>query len=113
MIALTHAKEASQPGGSDPAASRSSEFSAIEGGREHYDGPTLLVGAYAAVWVILMAWLALMWRKQQTLKARVIGLEAAIERAASAQSATSARTSNVTLETSSTARAPSTAQSQG
>jgi hypothetical protein len=63
---------------------RATEFKAIEGG-EHYSGSTLLVEAYAAIWLILMAWLLLLWRKQQALTARLDGLEAAIDRAAGAK----------------------------
>lgn len=48
---------------------------------EQYNGYTLMVEAYAAIWLILMAWLVLLWRKQAALSARVSGLEAALDRA--------------------------------
>lgn len=72
------------PTSSAPATpdSRATEFTAVEGGNERYSGATLLVEAYAAIWVILMAWIFLLWRKQSTLAARLDGLEAAIDRAA-------------------------------
>ena len=34
---------------------RATEFTAVEGGEE-YSGGSLLVEAYAAIWLILMAW---------------------------------------------------------
>ncbi len=48
---------------------------------EHYSGLSLMVEAYAAIWLILMAWLFLIWRKTSNLTARVDGLEQAIARA--------------------------------
>ena len=61
---------------------RATQFQAVQGG-ETYSGMNLMVGAYAAIWVILMAWIFLLWKKQQSLTARLDGLEAAIDRAAS------------------------------
>ncbi|MBX3230019.1 MAG: CcmD family protein [Labilithrix sp.] len=48
---------------------------------EQYNGYTLMVEAYAAIWLIVMGWLVLLWRQQASLTARVTGLEAAIDRA--------------------------------
>ena len=48
---------------------------------EHFNGYTLMVEAYAAIWLILMGWLLLLWRKQASLTERVAGLEAALDRA--------------------------------
>ena len=62
--------------------SRATEFTAVEGGNQQYSGSTLLVEAYAAIWLILMVWLFMLWRKQASLTARLDGLEAAIDRAA-------------------------------
>ncbi len=59
------------------------EFTAVEGG-EHYNGSTLMVAAYASIWVLLMAWIYLLWRKQAMLSARLDGLEQSIDRAAAA-----------------------------
>lgn len=61
---------------------RSTEFVAVQGVGEEYSGYTLLVEAYAAIWVLLMAWIFLLWRKQALLSGRLDGLEAAIDRAA-------------------------------
>ena len=43
---------------------------------------TLLVEAYAAIWLVLMAWIFLLWRKQASLGERLDGLERTIDRAA-------------------------------
>ncbi len=67
-----------------PAENRATDFKPVEGG-EHYSGSTLLVEAYAAIWLILMFWLVLLWRKQASLTSRLDGLEAAIDRAAAAR----------------------------
>ena len=69
-----------------PAApdDRATEFKAVDGG-EKYSGSTLLVEAYAAIWLILMVWIHLLWRKQQSISQRLDGLESAIDRAAGAK----------------------------
>jgi hypothetical protein len=54
---------------------------AAPGGEERFSGSTLLVEAYAAIWLIMMAWILLLWRKQASLTARLDGLEAALDRA--------------------------------
>jgi hypothetical protein len=64
-------------------ADRATEFTAVESG-EHYNGSTLMVVAYAAIWVLLMAWIYLLWRKQAMLAERLDGLERSIDRAAAA-----------------------------
>lgn len=48
---------------------------------EQFSGYNLMVEAYAAIWLVLMIWLLMLWRKQASLSARVVGLEAAIGRA--------------------------------
>ncbi len=62
-------------------ADRATEFTAVEGG-EHYNGSTLMVTAYAAIWVLLMAWIYMLWQKQAVLGERLEGLERSIDRAA-------------------------------
>lgn len=78
---------ATAPVGNTPD-DRSTQFEAVQGG-ETYSGSTLLVEAYAAIWLILMAWIFLLWRKQQSLTVRLDGLESAIDRAAAAKEAKS------------------------
>ena len=62
--------------------SRSTTFQAVQGEREHYSGEVLLVSAYAVVWVVLLAWVAIVWRKQGGLDARLHDLEREIDKAA-------------------------------
>lgn len=70
--------ELQQPSGADD---RATEFKSVGETGEHYNGYTLMVEAYAAIWLILMVWLVMLWRKQASLTARLVGLEAAIDRA--------------------------------
>ncbi len=63
------------------ADDRATDFTAVDGTGEQFNGNTLMVEAYAAIWLIMMVWFAFIWRKQQTLAARVEGLEGAIARA--------------------------------
>ncbi len=61
---------------------RSTTFQPVEGGTEQHSGATLLIEAYAVLWVILMGWLVFQWRRQAALGARLDGLERALDRAA-------------------------------
>ncbi|MDF2697277.1 MAG: hypothetical protein K0S65_5660 [Labilithrix sp.] len=63
------------------ADDRATEFKAVEGTGEQFNGYTLMVEAYAAIWLILMVWLVFIWRKATKLTARVEDLEGAIARA--------------------------------
>ena len=70
-------------GKEDAPSDRSTSFEAAQGSQpEHYNGEVLLVTAYAIVWVLVLAWVALLWRKQSALFARVTDLEREIEKAA-------------------------------
>lgn len=61
---------------------RSTTFQAVEGNQhEQYSGATLLVIAYSALWLVLFAWVALVWRKQSALNERLEGLERVIDKA--------------------------------
>jgi CcmD family protein len=62
--------------------SRSTTFQSVEGGPETHSGANLLVAAYAVLWVILMAWLFSLWRKQANLHAKIDDLEKTLDRAA-------------------------------
>jgi CcmD family protein len=67
-----------------PPNDRSTTFQAVEGNqKEQYSGGTLLVSAYAALWIVLFAWVAIVWRKQSALNARLEDLERVIDKAAS------------------------------
>ena len=73
-----------QPSAPSPSpGDRATEFTAVDGG-EHYNGSTLMVVAYAAIWVLLMGWIYMLWRKQGVLAERLEGLEKSIDRAAAA-----------------------------
>jgi CcmD family protein len=75
----------------DNPEQRSTEFRAVQGGPEVASGETLLVEAYAAIWIILFGFLFLGWRRQGKIDARIDELEQSLraarradERAASA-----------------------------
>jgi CcmD family protein len=59
---------------------RSTEFRAVEGGNEMVSGGTLLVEAYAALWLILLGFLLVSWRRQARIDARVDELEKTLAR---------------------------------
>jgi hypothetical protein len=63
---------------------RSTTFQAVEGGAETRSGSTLMVEAYVVLWLILLTWIVLLWRKQSGLNARLDDLERAIDKAAKA-----------------------------
>lgn len=63
---------------------RATEFTAVDPNAEQYSGPVLVVAAYASIWVLLMGWIFLLWRKQAVLAERLDGLEQALDRAAAA-----------------------------
>jgi CcmD family protein len=64
---------------------RSTSFEAVQGGEQHYSGETLLVSAYAILWAVVFVWVALVWRKQSTMNARLSELEREIDKAAAKQ----------------------------
>jgi hypothetical protein len=83
--------EAAQRDAPVPAATvgqgeRATTFQPVEGGGETRSGELLLVEAYAVLWLLLMGWLVLLWRKQNTLRTRLDDLERAIDQAAAKQS---------------------------
>jgi hypothetical protein len=62
---------------------RATTFQAVEGAQpEHYSGEVLLVSAYAVLFVILVAWVALIWRKAGAMDRRLEALEHEIDKAA-------------------------------
>ena len=72
------------PSASAKADDRSTTFQAVEGGAETRSGSTLMVEAYVVLWLILLTWIVLLWRKQSGLNARLDDLERAIDKAAKA-----------------------------
>jgi hypothetical protein len=78
----THGGIAAQSGQETPN-DRATTFQAVQGNQgEQYSGGVLLVSAYAALWIVIFAWLALVWRKQSALTARLEGLERVLDKAA-------------------------------
>ncbi len=63
------------------ADDRATSFQAVQGGGEHYSGEALLVTAYASLWVIVLVWVAFIWRKQRDLQSRLDGLERVLDKA--------------------------------
>jgi len=70
------------PSSSTSPDDRATSFQAVKGEPEHYSGETLLVSAYAVLWVIILVWVALVWRKQAALTTRLDDLERVIDDAA-------------------------------
>ncbi|HEY3234750.1 MAG TPA: CcmD family protein [Polyangiaceae bacterium] len=62
---------------SQPEA-RSSEFVAVEGGQPSTSAEALLVTAYILMWALVLVFVLLTWRRQQTLEARLGQLEKAL-----------------------------------
>lgn len=78
--------EAPSPSAATSPDDRATTFQAVKGEPEHYNGETLLVTAYAALWVIILVWVALVWRKQAGLGTRLDELERVLGEAARKQS---------------------------
>jgi CcmD family protein len=58
-------------------------FRAVEGNATpKHSGETLLVEAYVVLWLLLMSWLFMLWRRQSSMNQRLDGLESALDRAA-------------------------------
>jgi CcmD family protein len=60
---------------------RATTFQAVQGAPEHYSGEALLITAYAALWLIVFAFVVLAWRKQNRINARLDALEREIDKA--------------------------------
>jgi CcmD family protein len=70
----------------DPPSDRATTFQAVQGGEaEHYSGEVLLVSAYAIVWVMVLSWVAIMWRKQSAISARLDDLQRVLDKAATSK----------------------------
>jgi hypothetical protein len=66
------------PASSSPSDDRATTFQAVQGEAAHYSGEVLLVSAYAALWTILLVWVAFLWRKQSLINDRLADLERVI-----------------------------------
>jgi hypothetical protein len=94
----TNGAEATAAAPSSSAASpssapedRATTFQAVKGEPEHYSGEGLLVSAYAALWVIVFVWIALVWKKQTGLSSRLADLERVIDESARGKGKAAAR----------------------
>jgi CcmD family protein len=63
------------------AEDRSTTFQPVQGGNQMQSGERLLVEAYAAIWVVMFVFLALMFRRQRRLDQRIEALDNALRRA--------------------------------
>ena len=65
---------------------RATTFQAIEGNpTEQYSGGALLVAAYAVLWVVIFAWIGIVWRRQRGIDARLGELQRVIDAAEKAR----------------------------
>jgi hypothetical protein len=76
----------SEPPETTSPGDRATTFQAVKGEPEHYSGETLLVSAYSVLWVIVLFWVALVWRKQAGQNDRLDELERVLGEAARKQS---------------------------
>jgi hypothetical protein len=81
----TMSPEGQRPDSNTSPDDRATTFQPVKGGAEHYSGEVLLVTAYAALWLIILAWVALVWRKQAAMGARLDDLEKVIDEAGRAK----------------------------
>lgn len=63
---------------------RSTEFVADQGGGEGTSASSLLVSAYVVMWVLLLGFLFMSWRRQQRIESRLTELDKALARARAA-----------------------------
>jgi hypothetical protein len=81
-------KDGEKTGAAPPTTDdRATTFQAVQGGQEHYIGETLLVSAYAVLWVVVLAWVAFIWRKQGDMNTRLFDLERVLDKAAAEKTA--------------------------
>lgn len=74
------------PGSAAPTVDdRSKAFRPVEGGPEMQSGEALVVEAYAAIWLIVFAFIVLSWRRQRQIDLRVANLEGALQKARRAE----------------------------
>jgi hypothetical protein len=71
--------------GSAAPDDRSTAFHSVDASSDQGLGTTLLVESYAAIWVVLMAFVLLGWRKQAALGVRLDDLEKAIDKSEAAK----------------------------
>lgn len=75
------AASASPSASSDTPDDRATSFQAVKGGGETIPGGTLLISAYAVIWVIVLLVVVRVFRKQSKTAEQIAALERAIENA--------------------------------
>lgn len=60
---------------------RATSFQAVKGGGESVPGGTLLISAYAVIWIILLFVVLRVWRRQSHTAEQIAALEKTIEKA--------------------------------
>ncbi len=73
------------PSSSATPDDRTTAFHSVDTQSDQGLGTTLLVEAYAAIWIILMGFVLLGWRKQAAIGARLDELEKAIDKSEAAK----------------------------
>jgi hypothetical protein len=71
---MTNNQQAGQPG----VQERSTQFVPVEGGTETTSAATFLVAAYVLMWLCVLAFILLTWRKTRSAQAQVERLERAL-----------------------------------
>ena len=63
------------------STSAGTEFRPVDGGGETKSGEALLVASYAVIWVLVLVFVASVWRRTRAFESRVERLEQALDRA--------------------------------
>jgi CcmD family protein len=78
MFALAAQPAPAPTSTTDDPSGRSTAFRPVENQKPLQSGEKLLVEAYAAIWLILLFFVLMSWRRQRTLDRRIADLEAAV-----------------------------------
>jgi hypothetical protein len=73
---MTYNQQAAQPS----VQERSTQFVPVEGGVETTSAGTFLVAAYALMWLCVLVFLLLTWRKTRAAQAQIDKLESALSK---------------------------------
>jgi CcmD family protein len=68
------------PSSNSNPSDRSTEFVAVQGGGDTTSASTLLVTAYVGMWVLLLGFIFLSYRRQAKVEARIGELEKALDK---------------------------------
>ncbi|MDI1449432.1 CcmD family protein [Polyangium sp. 6x1] len=81
MSANQAAQQTPGAAGQGTADDRGTTFRAVEGGNQMQSGEKLLVEAYAFIWIVVLVFVASMFRRQRRLDRRIDTLETALQKA--------------------------------